>query len=248
MTCHRNAPPRRRFHIVTILLALAACLVGGSASAASLTVEGGFGTAVTIDGESLGTLPLDGPVEIPAGVHLVRAERRGFQPLDREILLEEGGSLRLQLRLVPLSRKDAITYSFLLAGAGQRYLGRDEFGWALTVLEIGGLLTALVSEAEYQNSRDDYLVAYDSYMNAVGNDEISHWRATADAAYADMEDAESLRNTALLAAGGAVLVSVLDSWLRFPGVEAGPGPVPPAGMAAAAAKPAGLHVCCSIPF
>jgi hypothetical protein len=41
-----------------------------------------------------------------------------------------------------------------------------------------------------------------------------------------MENAESLRDTGLLVAAGAVVVGVLDAWLRFPAVDAGAGPMP----------------------
>ncbi|MHB8077814.1 MAG: hypothetical protein ACYDIE_00985, partial [Candidatus Krumholzibacteriia bacterium] len=41
----------------------------------------------------------------------------------------------------------------------------------------------------------------------------------------------------LLVAAGAVAVSVLDAWLRFPSLEAGTGPVPAAASATSAASP-----------
>ncbi|NTV03499.1 hypothetical protein HGA89_01100, partial [bacterium] len=43
---------------------------------------------------------------------------------------------------------------------------------------------------------------------------------------------------------GAVVVSALDAWLRFPSLEAGagPAPAPPPGFAAGPADASGFHV------
>ena len=248
MICHRSERGRPVEAALFFLIAVGLLLSSGTAGAATLAIEGKPGTAVFLNEEPLGFLPLTAPLDLPAGMHVVRAEQRGMETLSKQVLLSEDSVVRLQLRLVPLSRRDAITYSFLLAGTGQRYLGRSNLGWALTVTEVFGLMTALISEAQYQNNHDDYLVAYDNYLNSIGNNDIIFWRNQADAAWSDMDRAESRRNTAMLVAGGAVLVSVLDSWLRFPGMETGPGPVPPTGAARLAGGGEGMHVCWKISF
>jgi hypothetical protein len=91
-----------------------------------------------------------------------------------------------------------------------------------------------------RNRRDDYVVLYDAYLGAITDEEIAARRAEAEAAWNQMEDAESLRRTGLLVAAGAVVVSVLDAWLRFPSLETGAGLLPTA--AAASASSAALHV------
>jgi hypothetical protein len=88
-----------------------------------------------------------------------------------------------------------------------------------------------------RDHRDDYLILYDTYRNAIREQDIATAKAQADQAYRDMEDAESRRNTAFVVAASAVVVSVLDAWLRFPSVTSGPGelPVQSAGAATGAA-------------
>jgi len=248
MICHRSERRRPVEAALFFLIAVVLLLSSGTSGAATLVIEGVPGTAVFLNEEPLGFLPLAAPLDLPPGLHLVRAEQRGMETLSRQLLLNEDSVVRLQLRLVPLSRRDAITYSFLLAGTGQRYLGRSKLGWALTVTEVVGLMTAVISEAQYQNNHDDYLVAYDNYLNSIGNDDILFWRNKADDAWSDMDRAESRRNTAMMIAGGAVLISVLDSWLRFPGMETGLGPVPPTRAANVPGGGEGMHVCWKISF
>ncbi len=235
MTRDTTIRPRRTLRCALLSFALLLAATASAASepsAATLMIEGVPGVSVFIDDAPRGELPLSGPLTLEPGLHLVRAEQRGMMTLDREILLSAGDLVRLQLRLTPLSRKDAVLYSALLAGTGQRYLGREKLGWALTAAEVGGALTALVAEMNYRNHRDDYLLAADNYDSAVGSDDIEFWRNKTDETWDDMESAESLRNAALAVAAGAVVLGVLDAWLRFPGIEAGPGPaLPPSAIA-----------------
>ena len=170
----------------------AICLLSASPStAATLVLTGTPGAVVTLDGRALGALPLDGPLTLDEGRHLVTAVRRGMLDLRREVTLAAGETARVHLRMTPLSRKDAALYSLLLAGLGQRYEGRRTLGWALTAVEVGGVLTALVSETSVQNHKDDYVLSQQEYRQAVDADEIERLRAEVEAAHADMQDAAS---------------------------------------------------------
>ncbi len=254
MSFRRPKPSRRSRPAAAFLAALAlALLAAGSAPAATLHLEGDAGTLVTVDGVGSFPLPLDAPLELPSGRYRLRAEKPGCIAMDQEVdLTMEGSVLRLQLRLMPLSRRDAMLYSGLLAGLGQQYLGRPVLGWTLTAAEVGGLLTAAAAHAVYQTKKDDYLVAYDNYLGAVGTEDVALWRRKSDAAYGEMDDAAKLRDTALIVAAGAVVVGVLDAWLRFPGIEAGPGdlaaPSVPFEGAAAAPVGDGFHLAYRIGF
>ena len=80
---------------------------------------------------------------------------------------------------------------------------------------------------------EDYLLLKDNYDTAIDADQIADYKAAADEAYQQMENAEQLRNTGLMVAVGAIAVSILDAVLFFPSAAAGPGPVPPiSGQAA----------------
>lgn len=226
-------------------------LLAAGSPAATLVLTGPEGAEVSLDGHDLGTFPLAGPLELRPGLHVVRSELRGYQDYEAELLLnDEDERLLLHVRPNPLKRRVALISSLLIAGSGQRYVGRRTFGWVLTGAEVGGLLTALLGEVAVQDNRDEYLLLRDGYENALNESEMERYRRGAEAALADAEDAERRRDVGLLVAGAAVALSALDAWIRFPGV-AGAGEVPvgtdlaSAGLAfpapAALAGPTAFH-------
>ena len=218
----------------TTVIAVLLLFLGGPAAAATLLLTGTPGAAVTLDGVRLGVLPLDGPVTLDEGGHLLKAERRGMMPFTTMIDVPEADAVvRENVRMTPLSRRDAVGYSLVCAGLGQRYEGRRMLGWILTAVEAGGLLTAIAADASVNNHKGEYLLAMDSYRQAVLPADVAYYRAQAADAHAKAGDAADLRDTAALAAGGAVIISMLDAWLRFPSVDAGAGtaPVGPLGAA-----------------
>jgi hypothetical protein len=138
-----------------------------------------------------------------------------------------------------------VAYSLVLAGLGQRYEGRPRLGWALTAAEVGGLLTALAGELAVQNHRDDHELAMANYRDALLPADVAFYRAQAVDAWSAADDAGKLRDAAAAVAVGAVVIGVIDAWLRFPSLEAGAGPAPappPEVAAAAAAAGSGFHV------
>jgi len=221
---------RRAALSLAVLLALAA-----PATAATLQIAGPPGAEVWLDGQSLGLLPLAGPVTVARGAHELVCEAAGHQRYQETILLPEEDSWRLiRVRPTPLRRKYAVTSNILLAGLGQRYMGAGVRGWVYTLAELGGLGVALVAEAERSNLKDDYLLYKDEYDRAINPDVIAYYKEKSDQAYADMKDASDLRDTGFLVAVGAIGVSMLDALLLFPGVDVGPGPVPPSPLAGGA--------------
>ena len=227
---------------VALMLGAAAATI---AAAATLEVDGPAGAAVTVDGAQIGQLPLASPVALEPGLHVVTCALRGCELFTADVLIvQEGAAHRLCARLIPLRRRDGVLYSFVFAGLGQRYIGRPTLGWALTGLEAGGLVAGLAGELSLRNRRDDYAVLYDAYLNAITDEEIAARRAEAEAAWSRADDAESLRRTGLLVATGALVVSVLDAWLRFPSLEAGAELLPTAATTAATAPASGaaLHI------
>jgi hypothetical protein len=227
--------------------------------AATLEIRGPEGVPVTIDGDPVGSLPLASPLSLPAGEHTVRCERPGYIPYTDRLTLVEDDRYVLQIRLTPYRRQSAIMSNLLLAGLGQCYLGRSTEGCLFMVAEIGGLLAALAGELSFQNHRDDYLNLVARYEAALTEVEIQRYRMALAESSQQMKDDQAMRDTGLLVAAGAVAVSILDAWLRFPGVEAGPEPVPPRYAAggsplhlqrarAGAASDAGFHVAWRLRF
>ncbi len=222
-------PMPRTPHLRALLAAgLLAALAAGSAGAATLELTGPPGTAVAVNGRALGFLPLDGPLELGPGRYEVTAELVGYQDFKRTVHLgAEGDAVSLFVRLQRLSRGTAWRSSVLFAGLGQFYVGNDTRGWIYTAAEAGGLLTALAGELKRSDARKDHLSLMRDYDQAINADEIASLRTAAEGKYTEMEDAEKLRNTGLMVAAAAIVVSVADVLITFPKVAAGPGPVSP---------------------
>jgi len=225
---------------------------------AFLQVGGPAGAHVLIKGKEVGRLPLGGPLALAPGDYLVEGELGGYAPFHEEMDFENPGEqVLLQLRLIPLHRRDALFYSLVLAGLGENYVGRPVLGYALSAAEVGGVVAAIGGQLLYTNHRNDYLVLYDAYRHAVSDADVASRRAEAQDAWNKMRNAQSLRNTGLLVAAGSVVVGMLDSWLRFPSIEAGPGATAAAAGAGAGAELAeradpiaapSAHVACTLRF
>jgi hypothetical protein len=238
-------PTSRYLHGRGLLAALALLTLASPAAGATLILTGTPGAQVTIDETFTVTLPVDDPLTLGDGWHTVSARRRGMQSVSREFVVEGGHDVvRLHLRLMPLRRNHAVVQSLMLAGSGQRYVGRPTVGWVLTGVEVGGLLTAVFADLSAQNSKDEYLLALDAYRQAFLPEDLAHYRARVEDEHDSMRKALDLRDAALIAAAGAVAVSVLDVLLRFPSAELGPGerPAPPSEHAGAGATGGGFHV------
>ena len=209
-----------------IVIALAAVLPL-TASAITLEITGPPGASLVINGRDMGFFPLDGPLELEAGIYDIKSELRGHIAYEHELDLPVDVEWqRLAVRLVPFSRKTAWTSNLLFAGLGQHYLGKSTRGYIYNLAEAGGLLVALVSELERSNLRKDYLNLQEQYDQSINADDITRFRESADQAYSDMKDAEEMRNTGLIVAGSAIAISIIDAIVFFPSIEAGAGPVP----------------------
>ena len=213
--------------VVAVLICGLALSGTTPAHAATLELAGHDGARLIINDESTSFLPLRSPLQLPAGTYKIQCELPGYVPYETTVVLAADDWLRLRIRMTPLSRKTAWTANLPVAGLGQFYMGKKTKGWLFLLGEAGGLLTAAAGELQRSDYRKDYLLLKDKYDAAIDATTIAHYRQLADKAYQDMEDMESLRDTGLLVAGAAVLLSIADAIFLFPAVEAGPGPVPP---------------------
>lgn len=240
-----NRPSRRALLTVTALV----CLAGTMPSlAATVHLSGPVGADVRLDGHRLGLLPM-ASLDLPLGVYEIECRARGYENLSQSLVITDNDvTLHVRLRPNQIRRSRAIEGSLLYAGVGQRYMGARWRGWLYTVGETVGLLTALSGEIDRQNCKDEYTNAIRQYRQAVSPATIEKWHDKAEEAYADVADAEDVRNMGLMIAAGTWAVSLLDAWLLFPSVDVGPGPVP--CTTAATDTPAGrsLHAAVSIGF
>lgn len=198
------------------------------AAAATLRISGPPGGTLKVNGHEIGSLPLSAPLELPRGIYDVSYEARGFQDFSEVVVLgEDDAWSHLQVRPVRLSRSAAVRGNLLFAGVGQHYMGHGWRGWIYTAAEAGGLLAALGGEIQRGQYSDDYKLYKAQYDAAISPGEIQRYRGLAVQAYGDMQDAADRRDASLLLAAGAVVVSMLDAFIFFPGADIGPGPVPP---------------------
>jgi hypothetical protein len=189
------------------------------------------------------------------GRYEITAELAGYREFTRILnVFDSDETATLHVRLQRLSRATAWRSNVLYAGLGHLYAGKRTRGIVYAAVETGGLLTATAGELRRSNLRKDYLTLLRDYDAAINADVITRLRGEADAKYAEMKDAQSLRNTGLIVAGAAVLVSVVDVLLTFPRVAAGPGPVSPtaarldAGHGPAAIVATGVHAGVKLTF
>jgi hypothetical protein len=198
------------------------------AAAATLRISGPPGGTVAVNGHPVGVLPLAAALDLPRGTYTVTCEARGYQDFSGTVVLgEDDAWSQLHVRPERLSRATAVRSNLVFAGSGQRYLGQGWRGWIYTLTEAGGLVTALAGESRRVGYRDDFRLYEAQYNTAISPGEITRYRTLTLQAHADMDDAAQLRNTGLLVAAGAIVVSMIDAYLFFPGVDIGPGPVPP---------------------
>lgn len=251
--------PRRRSTPVlplvgAALLSFALAAPAGRAAAATLELSGPAGAAVRIDGAAVGILPLAEPLTLPPGTYEITCDVPGRQPFRAVVrFLLDDEWRHVTIRALPYSRRTAVLSNVVLAGLGPRYLGKTGRGWLYSAAEIGGLATALMGELARGSAQDEYLLAMDAYGRAIDADQIAARRAAADAKYRDAADAADLRDLGLAVAAGAIVASMLDSWLSFGSVAAGGGDLPSATAAAlptssAPAGPASFHAAVRLDF
>lgn len=235
----RRSTPRLMILCAAAILAAAALLPAPRATAATLQLAGPAGASVVLNGRAIGFLPLAEPLTLPAGTWDLLCEMPGRIPHRQRLVFENDEEWRhVTVRLLPYSRRTALLSNVVLAGLGPRYLGHSTRGWFYSVVETGGLLTALAGELDRSTANREYLLAMDAYGQAVNANDIAVRRAAADAKHQEISDATDLRDRGLLTAAGAVVVSMLDAWLSFGAVTAGAGDLPPAGAASETANAA----------
>lgn len=241
--------PRTRWLFVALLILLVSGVRpdgDSSAHAATIDLTGPAGAELFLDGEPIGFLPLPHPLDLRGGRYLLRCELPGHQPYTRKLRITDPEAvLRIHIRLMELRRRTALGADLIFAGLGQHYSGQHLRGWLYNAAEAGGILLALTGELQRSNYRKDYLLYKEEYDGQINADLIEYYKTQAATAYSDMEDMAKLRDTGLILAGSAVVLSLLDTLLLFPSVEMGAGSVsalPPAADGVPLAAARSFHV------
>lgn len=74
----------------------------------ALRIEGAVaGAEVYIDGEHVGTLPLEGPIRVPPGRHRVKAEAEGYVDAVATVIVQAGDTVPVELLFEPIVTREA---------------------------------------------------------------------------------------------------------------------------------------------
>jgi tetratricopeptide (TPR) repeat protein len=71
----------------------------------TVSVEGAEGAELSLDGESLGTLPLDMPLVLAPGEHRLVASAEGYRAAERALRVASGDEVEIELKLSELPKK-----------------------------------------------------------------------------------------------------------------------------------------------
>ena len=184
-----------------------------AALAASVSVEGPPGAEVFVDGESFGRLPWDGPRELGPGPHALRVSLLAHQDYEIELSASEASDTAfVRAELLRLDRNLAGLSSLLLAGLGQHYEGRTLWGWGFMAAQLASTTIVLLAEDSFKSHRADFQRAQFAYDNAIAEPTFREQLDLMEAAWADMKDAEKIRDVALYSMIGIAVVSAVEAW------------------------------------
>lgn len=175
--------------------------------------------------------PIAGVIELPAGAHLVRLERPGYEPAERTVDVPAGGEAPLVVTLVPTTE----TRALIEEGARTRRRVGWSMGAAGAALLVGGGIYAAVSQRDVADA-DSALTAllkaeavpgalcYNTHVYETMMDYRARgcpgFRADAEQA---LSDAQARRNWSIgVAALGAVVGGVGTYLLLTAGRERDP--------------------------
>jgi hypothetical protein len=217
-----RSPFVRGIVLLVTLLAGAASVAG----AATLDVVGPAGAEVVRDGQVLGTLPLDAPIELPHQQFMIIEVRKpGFRTHQEQVYLQTADSeMTIEVELLAQNRSTAVVSSALLAGTGQFYQGRKTAGSIQMGLQLVAWGSVIYGEYQFKQKRDDYEVLDQQYRDALIADDIAQIREEREAAWSDMEDAKTWRNVSIGAVVAIAAWSAFDAWRGHERFHAGVQP------------------------
>jgi tetratricopeptide (TPR) repeat protein len=168
---------------------------------ALLTVATEADASVFVDGRPIATTPLRGPIELPAGTHLVAITKNGRKAFTREVALARGQATTLPVKLESSGQRKA---AWVVLGAGGAALVAGGVFTALALVEQGDAQRVLDAQAKGNISQSDV----DAENSALAARD--RWRTAAIASFGG-------------AAGLALIGGALYVFDR-PSVELGPPP------------------------
>jgi hypothetical protein len=206
----RSSPVR-----LALVIAALAMLFAPPVLAATFDVSGPPpGAELVLDGEVIGVVPLQAPIELPHGrLFIIQIRKPGFITHEEQVFLQDPDThLSVSVELLGLSRKTATITSALLAGTGQFYQRRNKTGWVHLGAQLTAWGSAIYGGLVFGEKRDDYNLLDQKYKEALDPAEIEILLEERDTAWNEMKDAESWRNWSLAAVAAIAAWSSFDAW------------------------------------
>ncbi len=176
------------------------------------------GVMIKLDGRAVGKTPMDLPLYVKPGKHQLSAARHGMTPFSRDLVLEAGQHLSLDVPTVPPASAEVVKPPGDDAGEKDRQARRRKTIWAYSTLGVGAAL-AVTAAVLYGVGGSQGSEAHDLYREATDHQAIADYRA-------DLEGAESkliAANVIMGAAAVAIGLSVYHFVTRPSEAPAAPG-------------------------
>ncbi len=168
------------------------------------------GAKVNIKG-GLSDITTPGSIDsVKAGEFLLKGKLNGYHTLMLKGVLEPGSQQNVDLIFKPKQRTGAMWRSALLPGAGQWFAEHRTRGLLLTTAQVLAAAFTVYTHYEYEDKREAYNKARESYLNAITISELESTRERVSDARDDWDNAAFMRDLAFVSVGSVYSINLLD--------------------------------------
>ena len=175
------------------------------------------GAAITLSGEY--QLSATTPCRLPENINgrfTLRAMLPGYESWNGDIMLVPGQQNRFSFSLSPKTRFKAMLRSMFFPGWGQYYSDNKTRAFVINITTLGFGAGALFADSDFRKKRDSYDQAVIDLNNATSYDEVTRLRQLVVDKNRDAYDAETVRNTFVIATAAMWAYNVFDALIFFP--------------------------------
>lgn len=170
---------------------------------------------IELNGDRLRSISTSG-LQLFPGDYTIRAWRPGYENFNRQLSLEPGAGVSLNVDLAAKTTEKALLRSLLFPGLGQRYGEKQTRFRLFAGLEATALLGAVVSDIVLDNAIKTYHDRRQDYLEALSAENIETARDKMDESFQRAESTENWRNAFVISAAGIWLINILDATLLPP--------------------------------
>lgn len=200
---------------MALMFLLMALAPAAHAEGPRLSVRAPLGSEIFVDGNLIGKAPIP-PITLAEGKHEIEARLRGYLSRTTGYYARSIRGESLIFYLNRKTRSGALMRSALIPGWGSHYNDRTATGIAYLVAEAGLIAYAFSQDSQFSDDLLAFEAAVVAYEAAVTDAAITEARRNRDAAYDDLSSTEDRRYRAIWAAVSVHVLSLADTWFRFP--------------------------------